>query len=85
MSNNIQRVQTGVRIEKRLLKVLKALAGHLGMSLGELMEGLALRSLEGKAPFSDETRRKIKQLKDVYDLDWTAEDSHKIADEVNDG
>ncbi|MGI9355859.1 MAG: hypothetical protein ACR2PF_11965 [Rhizobiaceae bacterium] len=80
MQNTIQRVQTGVRLEKRLLKVLKGLAEHLDMSLGDLIEGMALHSFEGKPPFSEETRRKIAQLKDVYDLDWTAEDSHEISD-----
>ena len=84
MQNTIQRVQTGVRLEKRLLKVLKGLAEHLDMSLGDLIEGMALHSFEGKPTFSEETRRKIAQLKDVYDLDWTAEDSHKINDGDND-
>ena len=41
-ATTIQRVQTGVRIEKRLLKVLKALAEQLDMSLGDLLEGMAL-------------------------------------------
>jgi len=72
----IERVQTGVRIEKRLLKVLKGLAEHLDMSVGDLIEGIALHSFESKAPFSAETLAKIAQLKTVYDLDWTAADSH---------
>ncbi|MEM8811944.1 MAG: hypothetical protein AAGF59_04940 [Pseudomonadota bacterium] len=84
MVDDIQRVQTGVRLEKRLLKVLKGLAEHLDMSLGDLIEGMALHCFEGKPPFSEETRRKIEQLKDVYDLDWTSEDSHKFGD-VKDG
>lgn len=83
MSKPIQRVQTGVRIEKRLLKVLKALAEQLDMSLGDLLEGMALHCFEGKTPFSDETLGKIEKLKDVYDLDLTAADSHKL-DENND-
>jgi len=78
MSKTIQRVQTGVRIEKRLLKVLKALAEQLDMSLGDLLEGMALHCFEGKAPFSEETLGKIQQLRDVYDLDLTAEDSHVL-------
>ena len=83
MSKPIQRVQTGVRIEKRLLKVLKALAEQLDMSLGDLLEGMALHCFEGKAPFSDQTLGKIQKLKDVYDLDLTAADSHQL-DESND-
>ena len=73
-----ERVQTGIRIEKRLLKVLKGLAEHLEMSVGDLIEGIALHSFESKAPFSAETLSKIEHLKKVYDLDWTAADSHKF-------
>jgi hypothetical protein len=83
MSGTVQRVQTGVRIEKRLLKVLKALAEQLDMSLGDLLEGMALHCFEGKVPFSDETLAKIEKLKDVYELDLTAEDSHKINERDN--
>jgi predicted DNA-binding ribbon-helix-helix protein len=77
-----QRVQTGIRIEKRLLKVLKALAEHLDMSVGDLIEGIALHSFENKPPFSAQTISKIEQLKDVYELDWTAEDSHRFKESV---
>jgi predicted DNA-binding ribbon-helix-helix protein len=48
----ITRTQTGVRLETRLLKVLKALATGLDMPLGELLEGVVLHAFEGKAPFS---------------------------------
>ena len=81
----VERTRTGIRIEKRLLKVLKGLAEHLDMSLGDLVEGIALHSFDGKPPFSDETRDKIRQLKSVYDLDWTAADSHKFEDRGPDG
>ena len=37
MTKMIERVQTGIRIEKRLLKVLKGLAEHLDISLAELI------------------------------------------------
>ena len=84
MSKTIQRVQTGVRIEKRLLKVLKALAEQLDMSLGDLLEGMALHCFEGKAPFSDTTLGKIEKLKSVYELDLSAEDSHRLDERGND-
>ena len=45
---------------------------------------MALHSFEGKPPFSPETQRKIAQLKEVYDLDWTSDDSHRFADEGKD-
>lgn len=76
----IDRVQTGLRIEKRLLKVMKALAEHLDMSVAELIEGMALHAFEGKTPFSAATIKKIDQLKDVYELDLTAADSHKLTE-----
>lgn len=72
------RVQTGVRLETRLLKVLKALATELDLSLGDLLEGIVLHAFEGKPPFSATTLRKIKALRSVYGLDLTAEDAHRL-------
>ncbi len=81
MQKNIQRVQTGVRIEKRILKVLKALAEYLEISMGDLIEAMALHGFEGKRlPFSDETLSKIEKLKQVYELDLTAADSHNLSE-----
>ena len=74
----IERVQTGARVEKRILKVLKGLAEHLEISVGDLLEGMALHCFENKPPFSKQTLKKISQLKEVYDLDLTAADSHKL-------
>ena len=34
----VERTQTGVRMEKRILKVLKALAEYHDISLGDLLE-----------------------------------------------
>lgn len=73
---SIVRAQTGLRLETRILKVLKGLAEHLEISTAELIEGIALHAFEGKAPFSEATLAKIAQLKSVYDLDLTAADSH---------
>ncbi|MEM8803686.1 hypothetical protein ACVC7O_19900 [Roseobacter sp. A03A-229] len=81
MSRTADRTQTGIRVEKRLLKVLKGTAEHLDMSLGDLIEGIALHSFENKPPFSPETLGKIAQLKDVYDLDWSAADSHTFKED----
>jgi hypothetical protein len=74
----VNRVQTGLRIERNVLKVLKALAEYLELSLGDLVEGIALHAFEGKAPFSPDTLAKIEQLKAVYDLTLTAADAHKL-------
>lgn len=84
MVKPIERVQTGMRLEKRLLKVLKGLAEHLDMSLGDLIEGIALHSFENKPPFSEKTLEKIRGLKEVYDLDLVAADSHKLKDAEGD-
>ena len=74
----VERVQTGVRIEKRLLKVLKGLAAYLDMTLGDLLEGMVLHAFEGKSPFVPTTLEKIEQLKEVYGVDFGAEVSHKM-------
>lgn len=78
MKKAVERVQTGVRIEKRVLKVLKGTAEYLDMTLGDLIEGIVLHSFEGKAPFEAETLTRIAQLKDVYGLDLEARDSHSL-------
>lgn len=77
----IQRTQTGVRIESSLLKVLKGLAEYTELSLGDLLEGIVLHAFEGKTPFSPETRKVIEQLKAVYGCDLGAADSHKLVEE----
>lgn len=74
----LERVQTGVRIEKRLLKVLKALAELKELSLGDLLEGIVLHAFEGKTAFGDETLRQIADLRKVYGLNLRAEHSHKL-------
>jgi hypothetical protein len=74
----VQRVQTGVRLEKRLLKVLKGLAEYLDLSLGDLLEGIALHALDNKPPFKQATLEKIADLRRVYGLDLRAEDSHQL-------
>jgi len=74
----VERVQTGVRIEKRLLKVLKGLAETLDVTVGDLLEGVLLHVFEGKAPFSKPTLRKIAELKRIYSFDLTAADSHTL-------
>jgi predicted DNA-binding ribbon-helix-helix protein len=76
----VQRVQTGLRLEQSLLKVLKGLAEYLDLSLGELLEGIVLHAFEGKAPFSDATTAAIEQLKAVYGLTLQAEDSHLLTE-----
>ncbi len=81
----ITRTQTGVRLESRLLKVLKALATELDLSLGDLLEGIVLHAFEGKAPFCAGTLKKIRTLRTVYGLELTARDSHQLREADEDG
>jgi len=82
VATRVERVQTGVRLEKRMLKVLKGLAEYLDLSLSDLLEGIVLHTLEGRAPFSEETLAVIDDLRRVYGLDLTAADSHKLTEEA---
>ena len=80
----VERVQTGIRLEKRLLKVLKALAEYKDMSLGDLIEGIALHALEGKTPFVDATLAHVRDLRRIYGLDLRAADSHRLVERGRD-
>lgn len=74
----VERVQTGVKIEKRLLKVLKALAEYHDITLGDLLEGVVLHAFDGKAPFERATLGRIEQLKKIYGLDLDSRHSHQL-------
>jgi len=76
----VERVQTGVRMEKRILLVLKALAGAHDLTFGDLLEGIVLHAFDGKPPFGAESLAKIAALRDVYGLDLTAADSHLLVE-----
>ncbi len=75
---SIERVQTGVRIEKRLLKVLKALAEYHDLTLGDLLEGIVLHAFDGKTPFSQASLELIQQLKKFYGLELDSSASHRL-------
>jgi hypothetical protein len=74
----VERIQTGVRMERRLLKVLKALAEYKNMTLGDLLEGIVLHAFDGKAAFTAETLRKITELKGIYELKLDSRASHRL-------
>jgi|SRR5579864_231283 hypothetical protein len=65
----VERVQTGVRMEKRLVKVLKALAELYDLSLGDLLEGIVLHAFAGRTPFSARSLRRIAELERIYGMD----------------
>jgi predicted DNA-binding ribbon-helix-helix protein len=76
----IERVQTGVRLEKRLLKVLRAFADYHDMTLGDLLEGIVLHAFDGKCPFNQTSLRRIKELKKIYGLDLDSRASHGLTE-----
>lgn len=74
----IERVQLGVRMERRMVKVLKGLAEYNGESLGELLEKIVLHSFEAMpgeegewsaSPHGKRALEVIADLKRIYELD----------------
>ena len=74
----VERVQTGVRMEKRLLKILKAFAEYHDMTLGDLLEGIVLHAFDGKTPFSPASLERIQELKRFYEFDLDSSASHRL-------
>jgi hypothetical protein len=74
----IERVQLGVRMEKRMVQVLKGLAEFNGETLGQLLEKIVLHSFEpmpgeegewSASPHGKKALAAISQLKQVYGID----------------
>jgi hypothetical protein len=76
----VERVQTGVRMEKRLVKVLKGLAEYYDLSLGDLLEGIVLHAFEGKSPFEEASLARIRELKHFYGLSLGSAASHRLTE-----
>jgi len=76
----VERVQTGIRVERRLLKVLKGLAEYHDITLGDLLEGICLHAIEGKTPFGKASIRVAADLKRLYGLDLGAGASHRMTE-----
>jgi hypothetical protein len=74
----VERIQTGVRMEKRILKVLKALAEYHDLTLGDLLEGIVLHAFDGKHPFGAPSLQRILDLKKFYHLDLDSSASHRL-------
>jgi hypothetical protein len=82
---SVERVQTGVRIEKRLLKVLKAFAEYHDLTLGDLLEGIVLHAFDGKCPFNPASLGRIKELKRFYGLELDSSASHRLKETKSGG
>ena len=76
----VERVQLGVRMEKRLVKVLKAMAEYHDLSLGDLMEGIILHAMEGKNPFSKDGIERFEQFKQIYGMDYDSNAAHNLTE-----
>jgi hypothetical protein len=60
------RVQTGVRMERRLVKVLKAVAELRDLALGELLELMVYEVFAGRLPFDDAGLAQVRELLAIY-------------------
>jgi len=65
-------------MEKRILKVLKALAEYHDLTLGDLLEGIVLHAFDGKRPFGAPSLQRIRDLKKFYHLDLNSSASHRL-------
>jgi hypothetical protein len=76
----VERVQLGVRMEKRLVKVLKAMAEYYDMTLGQLLEDIVLHSFSGAQAFLPASLEKIAELKKIYGMDYDTHASYRFVD-----
>jgi hypothetical protein len=79
----VERVQTGVRLERRMLKVLKALADYHDLTLGDLLEGIVLHAFDGKTPFKPDSLKRIAELKRVFGLTLDARHAHRLKESTS--
>ena len=77
---SVQRVQTGLRLEKSILRVLRALAAYHDLSLGDLLEGIVLHAFEGKPAFGPEGLARIGELNRIYGMRLDASHSHRLVE-----
>jgi hypothetical protein len=83
----VERVQLGVRMERRIVKVLKGLAEYSDISLGQLLEKIVLHSFEPEpgqegewaaSPYSKKTLAVLADLKRIYGLDYDTHASRRF-------
>lgn len=77
-----ERIQIGVKMEKRMVKVLKAVAEYHDVSLGEMLESLVLHAFEPALPFDDATLQRVVQLKRVYGMDYDVNSAQRFTTET---
>jgi hypothetical protein len=83
-NRSLDRVQIGVRMERSMVKVLKALAELEGLTLGQLLEKIVLHSFEpvkgqegemSASPHSQAALAAIADFKRIYAMDL---DTHEL-------
>lgn len=88
-SVSVERVQLGVRMERRLVKVLKGLAEFDNVTLGQLLEKIVLHSFEAvpgeegemaASPHSKRALAAIADLKRIYGMDFDAHTAKRFED-----
>ena len=76
----VEKIQTGLRMEKRIVKVLKAMAEYHDMTPGDLLDAILLHVFEGKNPFGKESLARIQDFKRIYGLDLGASAAHRLVE-----
>ena len=77
---SVERVQLGVKMEKRMVKVLKALAESADMNLGEMLEDVVLHAFEGVSTFSQPAALEaVKDFRRLYGMDYDVHDGYRFA------
>ncbi|HUS22081.1 MAG TPA: hypothetical protein VMZ66_08740 [Aeromicrobium sp.] len=80
----VDRVQIGVRMERSMVKVLKALAELEGLTLGQLLEKIVLHSFEpvkgqeGEMAASPHGKRALAAIEDFKRIYQMELDSHAL-------
>jgi hypothetical protein len=87
----VERVQLGVRMEKKMVKVLKGLAEFNGETLGQLLEKIVLHSFEpvvgqegemSASPHGKRALAVIADLKRIYGMDWDTHATREFLDDL---
>jgi hypothetical protein len=92
VAERVERVQLGVRMEKRMVKVLKGLAEFEGLTLGQLLEKIVLHSFasvpgeEGEMAASPHSKRAlaaVTELKKIYGMDYDMHRYRQFQDDAD--
>ncbi len=80
----VERVQIGVRLERSMVKVLKAMAEYGDMSLGELIEEIILHSFEGGSAqtFGPKELKVVSEFKRVYGMNYDVHSNYRFIEKT---